>query len=95
MDFEQITLVFLDILEHFIRIFRMSLLQLFHFLLQFPILTHRDLIHHIKITLIMRLTIHKRTNATMSTLGKILISNSNPFILPLHLSSHLLDQLSS
>ena len=91
----QALLVFIDLLEYFIRVFWDGLLQFFELFLEFSILAHRNLISHIKITLILRAIAHEGPKAASWIFGKIGVSGSNSLILSLDLSSDLLDHLSS
>ena len=91
----QALLVFIDLSEYFIRVLRDGLLQFFELFLEFSILTHRDLISHVKITLILRIVAHEGPKTASWIFGKIGISGSNSLILSLDLSSNLLDHLPS
>lgn len=88
-------LIFLHLLENFIRIIRYFLLQLFKLLLHLTVLTHCYLVNHVEIALILRIITHKRTQTTPRLFRQICIGRSYSLLLSLHLSSDLLDQLLS
>ena len=91
----QALLVFIDLPEYFVRVFWDGLLQFLELFLEFSILAHRNLISHVKITLILRVVAHEGPKAASWIFGKIGVSGSNSLILSLDLSSDLLDHLPS
>jgi hypothetical protein len=86
-------LVLLNFLEDPVLVFRHLLLQFFHLPLELAALSHRNLVRHVEVALILRVVAHEGAQSTSGLACQMLVGLSSPFLLLLYLPLHLLDEL--